>query len=151
MRTLLLATALFFTACAPPDLLPGTYEFNLTGTETETAPRNQTTMTGGTGYMTVTPGKSVDYLVTLAQSDATPCLVEATRDEKTDVISIKAEQKCTFVFSGGNVTASLTSGTLSGTEKGETATLEVNYTYAGSTFGINFAGTGRRTYAGNRR
>lgn len=151
MRTLLFATALLLSACAPPDMLPGTYEFNMTGTETETAPRNQMTMTSGTGYLTITEGKNVDYLVTLSQSDATPCLVEATRDEKTDVISIKPEQRCTFVFSGGNVTAMLTSGTLSGTEKGETATFEVNYTYSGTTFGINFAGTGRRTYAGNRR
>ena len=149
MRSLALL-ALLLTACAPDPVL-GTYDFTLTGTETETAPRSQTTASSGTGPMAITTGKTSDYVVTLAQTDATPCVVNADKTEKGDAINITAGQKCTFVFAGGNVTATMTTGTVAVSEKGENATVKVNYTYAGTTFGINFAGTGERTYTGPRR
>lgn len=148
MRSLVLV-ALALTGCAQPDLVPGTFNFTLTGTETETAPRNQITATSGSG--TITTGKTSDYVITLAQTDATPCVVNADRTEKGDAINITAGQKCTFFFSGGNVTATMSTGTVSVSEKGENATVKVTYTYAGTTIGINFAGTGERTYTGPRR
>lgn len=150
MRSLPVLLALVFTGCAP-DYTLGTFDFTLTGTETETAPRSQTTTSTGTGLLAITTGKKADYVLTLAQTDATPCVLEADRTEKGDAVNIVAEQKCTFVFASGSVTATMSSGTVTASEKGETVSLEVSYSYVGTTFGINFAGTGKRTYAGPRR
>lgn len=151
MRSLFFAS-LLLVGCAPPDYLPGSYNFTMASTDTESAPRMQTNTSSGMGTMAINVGKSVDYVVTIAQSDASPCVVEATANEKGDVISITPDQKCTFTYAGGSVTATMTTGTIKSTgDKGEGATVEVNYTYAGTTLGINFAGTGKRTYTGTRR
>ena len=150
MRTLLILSAVALCACAP-DYTPGTYDFTLTGTDTETAPRSQTSTPAGGGTMAITVGKKVDYLITIAQTDATPCVLEADRNDKGDAVNITAAQKCTFVYSGGTVTATINTGTVSVSDKGETATVNVAYSYAGTIIGINFAGTGTRTYAGPRR
>lgn len=150
MRSLVLASVLCLCACAPDPVL-GSFTFTLTGTDTETAPRNQTTPSTGTGTLAITTGKKTDYVVTVAQSDTTPCVLEAEKNDKGDVINIAAGQTCTFTYGTGSVTATMTSGTLKADEKGENATLAVGYSYAGTTFGISFAGTGVRSYAGPRR
>lgn len=150
MRSLPALLALALLGCAPDPVL-GTYDFTLTGSETETAPRNQTTATNGTGFLAITTGKAADYVITVAQSDATPCVVDAERTEKGDAINVTAGQKCTFIFGGGNLTATMTSGTVVASEKGENITVKVDYSYTGTTFGINFAGTGTRSYVGPRR
>ena len=49
------------------------------------------------------------------------------------------------------LSAAAMSSCISASEKGETASVNVSYTYAGSVIGINYAGTGTRTYAGSRR
>ncbi|MFT3711399.1 MAG: hypothetical protein QM817_27515 [Archangium sp.] len=149
-RLALLAAALFVAGCAPDPQL-GTFNFNMTGTDTETAPRNMATSVTGNGTFSVTTGKTVDYIVTLSQVDTAPCVLDADLTEKKDAIVITAGQKCTFNYSGGSVTATLTSGSLTGSEKGETAAVNVSYTYAGQVIGINFAGTGTRAYSGSRR
>jgi hypothetical protein len=138
------------SACAPDPML-GSFNFTLNGTETETAPRSQTTTSTGAGTLAVTTGKTVDYVLTVAQTDASPCVLEADRNDKGDVVSITPAQKCTFVFPAGQVTATMTTGTVTVSEKGESLTVNVTYTYAGTTLGINFAGTGSRTYTGPRR
>lgn len=150
LAPLALAAVFALSACAPDPLL-GTFNFNMTGTDTETAPRNMSTSTTGNGTFSVTTGKAVDYLVTLAQVDTSPCVLDADRNDKGDAIVITAGQKCTFAYAGGTATATLTSGSISASEKGETASVNVSYTYAGSVIGINYAGTGTRTYAGSRR
>jgi hypothetical protein len=150
MRIAATLLVLSLAGCAPDPVL-GTFTFNMTGTDTESAPRSQTNSTSGGGTFSVTTGKSVDYVVTLSQTDTSPCVLDADKAEKGDAINLAANQKCTFNYSGGTVTATLTTGTLTGSEKGETAAVTVNYTYAGTIIGINFAGTGTRTYSGVRR
>lgn len=151
MRRLALALAtLALTACGP-DPLVGTFDFNMTGTDTETAPRNQTASVTGAGTLSITPGKTNDYLITLAHTDADPCVLIAEVDQKGQTVSLTAAQKCTFTSGGTTTTATVNSGTVTGSEKGETVSVNVQYSYTATVLGINFAGTGTRTYAGVRR
>lgn len=148
MRTVtLFATAVLLTACGPDPMI-GSYSFTLTGTDTNTAPNNSTSTPSGTGTLAVTSALMTDYVLTAAQTDASPCVLKGTRGEKAQTITIAAEQKCTFVYAGGQVTATMTSGTA--TLKDNVMSLEVSYSYAGTTLGINYAGTGKRTYSGPR-
>jgi hypothetical protein len=149
-RLALLSLFAALTACAPDPLL-GTFTFTLTGTDTETAPRNVTASVTGMGTLAITTGKTVDYVITLSHTDADACVLEADRDQKGETVSLTVGQKCTFTSGAGTTTATLTSGTVTGTEKGETVSIAVNYSYTATALGINFAGTGVRTYAGVRR
>jgi hypothetical protein len=151
MRFALLAAALAVVGCAPDPHL-GTFNFNMTGTDTESAPRmNMATSVTAAGTFAITTGKDADYVLTLSHADTAPCVLDADLTEKKDAIVITTGQKCTFPYSGGSATATLTSGSITASEKGETASINVNYSYAGTVLGIAFAGNGTRTYAGSRR
>ncbi|MFO0598182.1 MAG: hypothetical protein U0228_22960 [Myxococcaceae bacterium] len=152
MRTALLALAAVALSACAPDFTLGTFNFQMTGTDTQTAPNSSSSAVSGVGTIAITTGKTVDYVLTLAQSDTDPCVLELTQDEKTRAISINAMQKCTFNYNGGYVNATVTTGTVTpDTMKGETLNVVINYSYAGTVIGINFAGSGMRTYAGTRR
>lgn len=151
MRTLFLATALALVGCAPDPTL-GTFDYTMNGTDTQTAPSSSTSTTAGGGVIVITTGKATDYLVTLAHADTTPCTFSADRNDKGDLISMAAGQTCLIVQGNLGATATLTSGTLTSTDKGETSTVEVSYSWtAQGLFGVNYAGTGKRTYVGKRR
>lgn len=151
MRIALLAVFAALASACGPDLMIGTFNFNMTGTDTETAPRTTATSTTGSGTFAITAGKATDYILTLSQTDTTPCVLDADRNEKGDAVVITTGQKCTFNYAGGQATATLTSGSITVSEKGETSSVNVSYSYAGSVIGINYAGNGTRTYAGSRR
>lgn len=151
MRIALLAGFLVVASSCGPDLRIGTFNFNMTGTDTETAPRMMATSTTGSGTFSVTAGTAADYVVTISQTDTSPCVLDADRNEKGDAVTITVGQKCTFNYAGGQATATLTSGSITVSEKGETSSVNVSYSYAGSVIGINYAGNGTRTYAGSRR
>lgn len=147
MRTFLFAAALALVGCAPDPTL-GTFDFTMTGTDTQTAPSNDLTNTTGAGVLAITTGKTADYLLTLAQADLTPCTFNVARDDKTTALSLPGGQACKI----GPSTAILTTSSLTIDEKAETAVLTVAYTYSGTgLFGVNYAGTGTRTYNGKRR
>lgn len=148
MRTFLFLAALTLVGCAPDPTL-GTFDYTMTGTDTQTAPGSDVTNTTGAGVLAITTGKANDYLITVAHSDTTPCTFNADRNDKGDTIALAAGQSCKLL---GGATAVLTTGKLSVTEKGESATLEVTYSYSGTgLFGINYTGNGVRKYTGPRR
>jgi|CXWL01.1.fsa_nt_gi hypothetical protein len=124
--------ALCFIACAAPDTTLGSYDFTITsGTDTNTAPNTASTTPMGLGTLAVTP-----------------CRLNATKGTQPGTLSITAGQTCTFSYTFGSVTATMTTGT--GTIKEPTMTLDLTYSYAGNIVGINYAGMGKRTYSGPR-
>jgi hypothetical protein len=127
----------------------GSFNFTMTGSETETAPRTQTTMSTAMGVLTVTTGKTSDYVVVLSQNDTGPCVLEA-KNERNEIVMTSGQQ-CTFAGGGGTrLTATLTSGSIVRGERGEAITVNVAYTYTAMVV-LNFVGSGTRTYAGTRR
>ncbi len=151
MRTLFLTAALTLAACAP-DATLGTFDYTMSGTDTETAPGSSGSTTSGTGVLSITTGKVADYLVTVAPSDTSSCTFAVTRNQKDGSLAFAGGQTCALVARSNSATATMSSGVLTINEKSESATLEVAYAYSGSgLFGINFAGNGKRTYTGKRR
>lgn len=152
---------LVLIGCGPGlDPLLGSYPFTLAGTDTNTSPNTNASPASGTGTLAVTSTAAmVGYLVTLAHANANGCTLEATVAEKATApeLTIKAGQTCTFVTSGGTTVATISSGKallkLNDTRAADVMTLDVSYTYSGSTFLFNqaFSGTGKRTYTGTRR
>lgn len=158
MRLATFAALVLLAGCGPGiDPLIGSYTFNLTGTDTTTSPSNRMDPVTGAGTLAITANALTSaYVLTVAQADASPCVLEGTALEKaaTPTITIRADQKCTFVNAVGTTTATM-SGTATlkeqATKSADLMALEVSYSYTGTTFGFNFAGTGKRTYAGTRR
>jgi hypothetical protein len=163
MRLLTLAGLTLLVGCGPGvDPLIGSYTFALTGLDTNTAPNMNTSTPMGAGTLAVTANAALTgYVVTAAQTDADPCVLVGKAAEKAAApeITITADQKCVFTEGPTTTTASFTTGKsvlkLSDTRAMDVMTLEVSYSYAGSTtvlgFTTSFAGTGKRTYTGTRR
>jgi hypothetical protein len=157
MRALVVASiAIVSTACNAVDPLLGSFNFVLTGSDTQTAPGSGTSTPSGTGTLAVTAGKTEkSYVVTIAQLEPNTggsCTLTATKDPMEPLTAtVTAAQTCRFEGFNTTVTGTMTSGSLKvDTEKGETATLSLSYTFAGTFFGVNFAGNGMRTYTGAR-
>jgi len=152
-HALVIASLVALAGCASPDPMLGTFTFALTGTDTQTAPNNSSQGVAGSGVLAVTTSKNenVDYVVTAAQNDVGPCVLNFSRNDKGDALTMAAGQSCTFNYAGGQVTASMSTGTVSLDDARENMTLTVTYSFSGQTFGFNFAGTGTRTYTGPRR
>ncbi len=164
MRLAIFAALVLFVGCGPGiDPLVGSYNFSLTGLDTNTMPNTKTTMPMGTGTIAVTPNAAMTgYVMTTAQTDASPCVIEGTATEKaaSPEINVKADQKCVFVNGNTTVTVTFSSGKavlkLNDTRAADVVTLDVAYAYEGVTslglgVTLNFAGTGKRTYTGPRR
>lgn len=156
-----LAVVTLLAGCAP-DPLPGTYNFTISaGSDTTTAPSTSTSSpVGGTGTLAVTAAaptqgqQAQGYILTLAHSDSTPCVLTGTASTQTPMsIAIKTPQTCTLRAGGTSVTATINSGTatLNASATPNTMALDVTYTYTGTTIlGLTFSGNGLRTYTGPR-
>ena len=138
--------------CAPTDPLPGAYHFTMTGTDTSTAPTTGTSTPTGSGTISISRGVATDYVLVLAQSDTTACVLTGAKvKDQPLAIALSPNQTCTFPYPLGSATASLTTDTFSlDSATHDVATLALAYSYAGSFLGINYAGTGTRTYTGSR-
>jgi hypothetical protein len=154
MRLALLVPLL--AACSSPDLLVGTYNTMLTGSDVS---NGNTSTVSGTATIAVTHSVEMatpqPYEVTVAQSDSTACTLKGTIDDKSNLkIDITSGQNCTLGYAGGNVTATFTMGTAvlttGMTEKDDSMKLDLAYTFVGTTFGINFSGSGNRSFTGPR-
>lgn len=152
MRLALAAALVALTSACAPDPVLGTFSFTMGGTDTTTAPSSSTANASGTGHVAITAGKAKDFVVTLAQADAVPCVLNGEGEQnKQGSLTLPPGQTCTFGYSGGVVTATTTTGSVTVDDK-DAFTMTVTYTYTGSTIlGINFAGNGTRTYTGARR
>lgn len=155
MRTLRLLPLAVLVGCAP--LSPvGAYSFTLSGTETQTAPGNDTSTSTGTGTLTINEGKAdKSFVVVVAQTDSNPCTLNGTQSSSAPLtIDITPSQTCRFVYTGGQLTATIASGKIEVTNDDKSmtgsATLTISYAYAGQTLLFNFTGTGVRTYSGPR-
>jgi hypothetical protein len=140
------------SACAPDPVL-GTFSFTMTGTDTNTAPNTSSSAASGSGHIAITTGKQErSFVVTLAQADTVPCVLNGAAESNTPGrLSLPGGQTCTFGYSGGTVTATTTSGSITVDDK-DAFTMTVSYSYTGTTLiGITFAGNGSRTYTGTRR
>ena len=155
MKKLALVLAVAFSGCAP-DMMIGTYSFTITGTDTQTAPGSGTTTASGTGNLVITSGKTDAYLVTVANSDTGSCTLKGTKkkDDAAMTFDLVAQQPCVLRSGNNAVNATITSGTVNLTvtqvsqnEIRKDVSVQVNYTWT-YTFGVNFTGTGVRTYAG---
>lgn len=162
MRLLTLAVVTLLVGCGPGiDPLIGSYTFALTGTDTNTTPNTNTSTPTGTGTLAVTANAaSTGYVITAAQTSADPCVIEGKASDKATApeITITADQKCVFTEGPTTVTVTFTAGKsvlkLADTRAADVMTLDVSYSYAGTTTVIitqGFAGTGKRTYTGTRR
>ena len=150
--TLTALVAVVLTGCTPADLLVGSYNFTLSGTDTTTAPGMSTSTPTGTGTLAITHGVATDYVIVIGQTNSSACQLTGKKNkDKAQVIDIAAGQVCQFLYSTGSVTATLTSGfvTLDSSTM-NSATLALAYSYTGSVLGITYAGTGSRTYVGPR-
>jgi hypothetical protein len=154
MRLALLLPLL--AACSSPDLLVGTYNTMVTGSDVS---GNNTTTVSGAATVAITQSVGVttptSYEITVAQSDSTACTLKGTQNDKSPLkIDITSGQNCTLGYSGGSVTATFTMGsvtlTTGQTEKDDSMALTLAYTFTGSTFGIGFSGSGNRTFTGPR-
>lgn len=162
MRIVTLCAAVLLSACGPgTDPLIGSFTYQLTGTDTNTAPNTDGFTVSGTGTLVITANAEVTgYFLTLAHPDTNACTLAGTIDMKAmgPEISITSGQTCAFKSGSGSATASLTMGKAVlkvGQKRAEDAlTFDVAYTYAGNTgfpFNLNFAGNGTRKYAGTRK
>lgn len=158
LKNPLAVLALLAAGCAPPDPLLGSYAFTITaGQDNQTAPSTSSSTPTGTGTLCITQGKTDDYLVTLAHSDVGSCTLRGTKNKDDNLkFDLVANQNCVLKNSNTQVNAVITNGTVSLTVtqvsqnvQNKSVSLPVSYSYSGTTvFGINFAGTGARTYAG---
>jgi hypothetical protein len=149
MRSLLLLLPLL-AACGPDPVL-GTFNFMVTGMDTNTG--GQPAAVTGAGTIAVTKGlMDQNYDITIAQAGATACTIHGTPDPKDALtVDITAGSTCALQFTGGNATATMgTNGTA--TVKQDALTMSITYTYSGTTIILNqsFAGNGSRTYTGTR-
>jgi hypothetical protein len=158
MNRLIPLLALFAAGCAP-DFMLGSYAFSISsGTDTQTAPSSSTSTPTGTGTLVITKGKTDAYLVTIAHSDVGGCTLKGNkkREESAQSFELVANQNCVLKNGTTQVTAVITSGTVNLTltqvsqnDVRKDISMPITYTYSGTTFlGINFAGTGTRTYTG---
>lgn len=153
--------SLLLVGCGPGlDPMLGSFPFTLTGTDTNSSPNTTASTQSGTGTIAITSTAAMSgYLVTIAHFNTNACTLEATATEKATGpdITIKNGQTCTFTSGSGVATATITSGKvivkLNDTRAADVMTMDVSYSYAGTTFlfNQNFAGTGKRTYTGTRR
>ena len=150
--TLTALVAVVLTGCTPTDMLVGSYKVSVSGLDTTTAPGMSTSTPSGTGTVAITHGLATDYVILIGQTNATACQLTGKKNkDKAQVIDIAAGQVCPFSYSSGSVTATLTSGAVTlDASTMNTASLSLAYSYTGSVLGINYAGTGNRTYAGPR-
>ncbi len=150
--TLTALVAVVLTGCVPTDQLVGSYAFTLTGLDTTTAPGNSTSTPAGTGTLAVTHGVAADYVILIGQTNSNSCMLTGKKNkDKPLLVDVAAGQVCQFLYSTGSVTATLTSGSLTlDASTMNTANLALSYSYTGTVLGINYAGTGNRTYAGPR-
>lgn len=141
---------LCLAGCAQPDALIGSYDFTITsGTDTNTAPNNNTSTPMGLGTLAVTPAAKLEsYILTVAQLDSAPCRLTATKGKEAGTATVDPGQMCTFKNAFGSVTATVSTGTVS--LKEPALSLELRYSYAGVVLGINYAGMGQRVYSGPR-
>ncbi len=102
---------LVLAGCTPVDPLVGSYNFTMTGTDTTTAPSNSTSTPTGTGTLAVTHGVATDYLIVIGQTDANGCTLKGDKTkDKPLVVTVQTGQTCSFNYSTGKVTATLTQG-----------------------------------------
>ena len=162
MRALTLLGLTLLVGCGPGiDPLIGSYTFTMTGTDTNSAPNTDVSMPAGGGTVAITSNALVTgYVITVAQTNTSPCVFDGTAAVQKGAdpeITIKPNQTCTLFTPSGTATATLTTAKavlkLGTTRTADTMTLDVAYSYAGTTaiFNINFAGTGHRTYTSARR
>ncbi len=163
MRIVTLCAAVLLSACGPgTDPLIGSFTYQLTGQDTNTAPNNDGFAVSGTGTLVITANAEVTgYFVTLAHPDTNACTLAGTIDMKAmgPEITISSAQTCTFRTGNNSATATLTMGKAVlkvGQKRAEDLlTLDVAYGYAGvagfAPFTVNFAGNGTRKYAGTRK
>jgi hypothetical protein len=159
MKRLALVLAVALTGCAPDGMI-GTYAFTITGTDTQTAPQSQSTTASGSGWLTITKGKTDAYIVTVANSDTGSCTLKGTKkkDDSAMTFDLVANQPCVLRSGGNAVNATITSGTVnlsvtqvSQNEVRKDISMAVNYNWTYTAFTINFVGTGTRTYAGTEQ
>ncbi|MFT3711397.1 MAG: hypothetical protein QM817_27505 [Archangium sp.] len=165
MRFTLLAV-LLAAACAPErhaDPYLGTFNYVMTGTQTETAPIAASDFVYRDGTFAITTGRAVDYVVTIVDAKAPGvCVLSANLNEKRDGIVTPGQQCSLSLNSRGTVPLTFTSGgftagTLADPASG-VVTLTVEYTYEGRStslggYGmmdtvIEFAGSGTGTFTG---
>lgn len=164
MRIALLAVVAFLSACGPGvDPLVGTFNFTLTGKDTNSVPNMDSSTPTGTGTISVTPNAlQTGYVITAAQTNVSPCVIEgktATDKATSPTLTINSGQQCVLTQGTTTVTVTFTSGkvvlTQATSQDKDSVTLDVAYSYTGVTnliFGTaTFAGAGTRTYAGPRR
>jgi hypothetical protein len=156
MKKLVLVLAVAVSGCAP-DMMIGQYAFTITGTDTQTAPTSSTSTASGTGVLAITKGKTDPYLVTVANTDIGSCTLKGSKkkDDSAMTFDLVANQPCTLRSGNNSVNATITNGTvnLSVTQVSQQETrrdisVVVNFTWTYTAFGINFVGSGNRTYAG---
>src|SRR4051812_27005067 len=109
MRSLLLLLPLL-AACGPDPVL-GTYNFMVTGMDTNTG-SNQPATASGAGTIAITQGlMNKDYDITIAQAGATACTIHGTPDPKDALtVDITTGSTCAIQFTGGTATATLNAG-----------------------------------------
>jgi hypothetical protein len=144
-------------ACSSPDLLVGTYNTMLTGSDVV---NGNTSAVSGTATIAVTHSVTMatpqPYEVTVAMSGSTACTLNGTVDDKSNLkIDITSGQNCTLEFSTGTATATFTLGTVvltaGMTEKDDSLKTDLSYTFTGTTIiGTGFSGSGMRSYTGPR-
>jgi hypothetical protein len=157
-RCVFFAVALLTAGCAPDPMI-GSYTFTITqGLDTQTAPNSTTSTPTGLGTLVITQGKTDAYLVTIAHADVGGCTLRGAKkkDPQAMTFDLVANQPCVLKNSSTQVNASITTGAVnltitqvSQSEQRKDVSMAIQYSYSGTTFlGINFAGTGTRTYAG---
>lgn len=148
--------------CGPGiDPIIGSYAYQLTGTDTNTAPNTDSSTSSGTGVLVITANaETTGYFLTLAHPDTNSCTLSGTLDSKAmgPEMTVAAMQTCTFKSGSGTITATVTTGRAvlkAGAKKADdTMTFDVSYSYVGNTgfpFNLNFSGNGTRKYAGARK
>ena len=157
MKTFVLVfAAAALVGCAQDQSL-GSYNFTITGTDTQTSPTANTTAASGTGALVITRGKTDAYLVTVANSDTGSCTLKGTKKKDDSAMSFElaANQPCVLRSGSNSVNATITTGTVTLTvtqvaqnEYRKDISMAVSFTWTYTAFGITFAGTGTRTYAG---
>ncbi len=145
---LLLLTTLLCGACGSDPFI-GTYNVTVTGTETETAPRNAMRTINGLGTVSVSQNKDRNGYIIVLGEPSYLCRLTATRGSSGGglELDLPGGQTCNVQgYSGTAADAKLTIDpqTLS------SVTLTVPYAFTYTATFENHAGTGTRTYTGPR-
>lgn len=155
MNRLVPLVALLAAGCAPDPMI-GTYAFTITG-GLDTQSNGSTSTPSGTGSLVITEGKNDAYLITVAHSDVGGCTLRGSKKKQPDdmTFDLVANQPCVLRNGSNQVTANITSGTVSLTitqvsqnDQRRDISMPIAYSYTGSVLGFAFSGTGNRTYAG---